>query len=704
MLTLALLAAASLAQEPGDFPEMNANLYRVPIETDDAGRAPNRYLTGRIAANYLNGPISVVDFYDETHRVVVDAFSLDLLGGVTFGPMRFGVDLPVYLASTSDYEQMGGAGLGDLAIDVKGTVLDPREYALGLAVGGRVQLPTSTLDLPLGDPAVRWDLRLIADKRFGDLLIAANLGTQGGPPVETQNLELNDAFLYRVGAGYALSERAGVSVDVGGQVSYSTPLSDAAGSPVEAMLGGWGRVAESVVIRGGVGTGLNRGIGAPAFHAVFLLSWEPPFARDGDGDGIADKLDGCPAEAEDTDGFEDHDGCPELDNDGDGLADAVDGCPLEAEDGDGFEDDDGCPDPTTRVHVRITDPEGRTIQGVQATFAPTESLAPGNADFSVDLEPGAHSLQAEAEGFEPISATIDIVDGVPIEVVQVMTPVAPTGIVIVDLLDVEGNSIAGLLNIAGDEIPVDGSTEFVMLAGDYTLMASAEGFKPRSLPLRVKKKRSVRVPVELKTRFGTLSMKIADQDGQPLGGATWWIDEGDPQAVEGDTAQTRLDEGTYRVSATARGYRKATSEVQVVAGDTVVALLTLSPVRVKVRQEYIDIAGKVHFDTGRATIKAESFDLLDEVAETLVDHPELLQVRIEGHTDSRGSNSANKDLSDRRAASVRDYLVERGVEPSRLDSIGYGESRPIDPGENPEAWTMNRRVEFFITERAEQPE
>ena len=79
-------------------------------------------------------------------------------------------------------------------------------------------------------------------------------------------------------------------------------------------------------------------------------------------------------------------------------------------------------------------------------------------------------------------------------------------------------------------------------------------------------------------------------------------------------------------------------------------------------------------------------------------------MRIEGHTDSRGSNSANMDLSDRRAASVRDYLVERGVESDRLDSIGYGESRPIDRGENPEAWAMNRRVEFFITERAEQPE
>jgi outer membrane protein OmpA-like peptidoglycan-associated protein len=66
---------------------------------------------------------------------------------------------------------------------------------------------------------------------------------------------------------------------------------------------------------------------------------------DGDRDGVADADDRCPTEAEDKDGFEDEDGCPEADNDRDGLLDPKDGCPLQAEDPDGFADDDGCPDP-----------------------------------------------------------------------------------------------------------------------------------------------------------------------------------------------------------------------------------------------------------------------------------------------------------------------------------------------------------------------
>lgn len=67
--------------------------------------------------------------------------------------------------------------------------------------------------------------------------------------------------------------------------------------------------------------------------------------RDGDGDGLPDEDDPCPYDAEDVDGFEDTDGCPDLDNDKDNVADNLDNCPDEAEDVDGFEDDDGCPDP-----------------------------------------------------------------------------------------------------------------------------------------------------------------------------------------------------------------------------------------------------------------------------------------------------------------------------------------------------------------------
>ena len=94
----------------------------------------------------------------------------------------------------------------------------------------------------------------------------------------------------------------------------------------------------------GIGVGLNYGIGAPKVRAIAGLRWAPDF-RDLDRDGVYDRSDKCPTQAEDRDGYQDNDGCPDPDNDGDLIIDARDRCPMEAEDKDTFEDDDGCPDP-----------------------------------------------------------------------------------------------------------------------------------------------------------------------------------------------------------------------------------------------------------------------------------------------------------------------------------------------------------------------
>ncbi len=93
--------------------------------------------------------------------------------------------------------------------------------------------------------------------------------------------------------------------------------------------------------------GLYVGLGAPATKVVVekeVVQLPPPPNPDPDGDGIAGEVDRCPMVAEDKDGFEDDDGCPDADNDKDGVPDGADKCALEPEDKDGFEDTDGCPE------------------------------------------------------------------------------------------------------------------------------------------------------------------------------------------------------------------------------------------------------------------------------------------------------------------------------------------------------------------------
>jgi outer membrane protein OmpA-like peptidoglycan-associated protein len=117
---------------------------------------------------------------------------------------------------------------------------------------------------------------------------------------------------------------------------------------------------------------------------------------------------------------------------------------------------------------------------------------------------------------------------------------------------------------------------------------------------------------------------------------------------------------------------------------------------VVVTETKIELKQTVFFDTRRATIKRVSFPLLDEVAQALTDHA-ALTVRIEGHTDSQGSDRFNLKLSGQRAASVRTYLIAKGIDPSRMVAEGYGEKVPIADNRTSGGRAQNRRVEFVIT-------
>lgn len=119
---------------------------------------------------------------------------------------------------------------------------------------------------------------------------------------------------------------------------------------------------------------------------------------------------------------------------------------------------------------------------------------------------------------------------------------------------------------------------------------------------------------------------------------------------------------------------------------------------VEVRRDIgkIEIKEKVFFDTGRATIKSQSYLLLNQVAAVLKSNPNM-HVLVEGHTDAVGGHDFNVRLSDSRADAVLRYLVQQGVEQSRLTSQGFGPDKPIDSNRTARGREKNRRVEFTIT-------
>ena len=252
--------------------------------------------------------------------------------------------------------------------------------------------------------------------------------------------------------------------------------------------------------------------------------------KDSDKDGIEDKLDECPLEAEDPDGFEDEDGCPDPDNDMDGIPDLADKAPNQAEDRDGFQDNDGIPDPDN------------------------------DNDNIPDVKDKCPNEPEDYDGFQDE-------DGCP-------DP------------DNDKDGIAD----KDDVCPNQPET-----INDYQ-----------------------------------------DADGCP-------------------------DE-------------KPKPPLQIIKEETTI------------------LTG-VTFKPNSETLTADAKLILDLIVKDLKSNPDY-KIEISGHTDALGDANYNLQLSRRRALAVLDYLILKGIAPSRMSAWGYGEDRPIAPNDTREGRAKNRRIEI----------
>ncbi|MCW2351453.1 MULTISPECIES: OmpA family protein [Sphingobium] len=103
----------------------------------------------------------------------------------------------------------------------------------------------------------------------------------------------------------------------------------------------------------------------------------------------------------------------------------------------------------------------------------------------------------------------------------------------------------------------------------------------------------------------------------------------------------------------------------------------------------------ITFATDQATVQPQAQSTLDQVASTLAEYPKTM-IDVLGHTDSDGSEAYNQALSERRAQAVANYLGRRGVDPIRMATMGYGETRPVASNETADGKAQNRRVEIKI--------
>jgi outer membrane protein OmpA-like peptidoglycan-associated protein len=174
-------------------------------------------------------------------------------------------------------------------------------------------------------------------------------------------------------------------------------------------------------------------------------------------------------------------------------------------------------------------------------------------------------------------------------------------------------------------------------------------------------------------------------------------DEAASDNIDGFYEVIITGDGTYQILTTAEGYMNTSDElvVPVVESDTIIQ-----------KDLYVDRIeigttvrlNNIFFDFDKTTLRPESITELNTLVEFLKSNPSV-KVQISGHTDSKGSDQYNINLSEGRAGSVRDYLLESRVDFDHVVSKGYGEAVPVAANSNDEGRQLNRRVEFTVLEK-----
>jgi OOP family OmpA-OmpF porin len=154
--------------------------------------------------------------------------------------------------------------------------------------------------------------------------------------------------------------------------------------------------------------------------------------------------------------------------------------------------------------------------------------------------------------------------------------------------------------------------------------------------------------------------------------------------------------GRYLITASAEGYLNATDSAEVASEDLspVIKDLYLQPIEVGVTVRLKNI----YFDFDKTSLKKESFVELNKVVDFLKQNSSV-EIEIAGHTDNKGSDDYNANLSQGRSQAVVDYLISQGIQDYRLSAHGYGESKPIDTNDSDEGRANNRRVEFTVMKK-----
>lgn len=281
---------------------------------------------------------------------------------------------------------------------------------------------------------------------------------------------------------------------------------------------------------------------------------------------------------------------------------------------------------------------------------------------------------------------------------KLATPPPSTGDLRVVVQDENGNRLEAEVGLEGPELRIGNTTngsfaQGELSPGNYVVRASRPDFETGVTEANVQAGRVATVTVVMRPLETKLTVVVLDHDsGQRLPGAVIFY-PGQPgeSIVDNPSGELTMvfSAGPVTLTATAPDHESVMTSAIVEANK-----ITTLTIRLR---RMIAKKGRIFFDLDSATLRPESFDVLDDVARK-INEIKPKRVIVEGHCSSEGTDEYNMKLSRERAETVRDYLALRGVAKAILVVQPFGESRPIATNETEEGRERNRRVEFILVE------
>ena len=268
----------------------------------------------------------------------------------------------------------------------------------------------------------------------------------------------------------------------------------------------------------------------------------------------------------------------------------------------------------------------------------------------------------------------------------------------------EGEAVEATVSFPGTAVvdvisdPETGFYSATLPTGSIPVTVSSDGYKAASATVVLEAGQDVVVDfsLELQAGLGQIAGTVTEfENGDPLLATISVMLEDTTISFESTDEgifQFDIPEGTWTVKAEADDYKASSDIVVIEADQTAIVDFVLKP---ELQTGQVISFDNIYFDSGSANIKPESYYLLNNMVEILNANTNAV-VQIAGHTDSDGSSSYNQTLSEQRATSVFNYLVQRGVPATMLTTMGFGENQPVVPNTSASNKAMNRRIEFTV--------